>query len=128
MTDDDCPGEGVRKDKIESAAKEIVRRFGGNALAALVAVGFMSVLREPRSKGGANSAKTRRTKMANSKERVLELAKKIRGGNPTLAQTELAATIAKDPKVAIGRDRILTFISELEAEGRLPRAQRRRNT
>src|ERR1700719_3409924 len=109
MADDDCPGEKGGKEKIESAAKEIVRRFGGNSLAALVAVAFMSASRGPPSKGGENSTKSRRAKMANKKERVLELAKEIRGADPTLAQRELAVAIAekKDPKVAVGYDRVL---------------------
>jgi hypothetical protein len=124
---DDCPD----KDKIELAARRIVQQlFGGNALAAAVAVAAMSASKEPRSKGGKTGAKSRQAKSATSKERVLELAKTIRGGNPTLAQTELAITIAEknDPKVAVGYNRILTFLSELEGEGHLPRAQRRRNT
>jgi len=130
MTDDDFPGEKGHKEKIESAAREIVRRLGGNALAAALAVAALAASRETPSKGGKNSAKSRRVKMATSKERVRELAKEIRSGNPTLAQRELAVAIAekKDPKVAVGYDRVLTFISELEAEGQLPRAQRRRNT
>jgi hypothetical protein len=116
------------KDRIESAAREIVRRLGGNVLAALVAVGFMAASSEQRSKAGKNSAASRRAKMANSKERVLVLAQKIRGDDQELVQTELATAIAekKDPELAVGYDRVLTFISELEAEGRLPRAQPRK--
>jgi hypothetical protein len=129
MTDDDCPGEKGHKEKIESAAREIVRRFGGNAYAAAIAVAATAALRGPPSKGGENSAKSRRVKMVDSKKRVLELGKKIRDANPTLAQRDLAGAIVEknDPKVAVRYDRVLTFISELEAEGQLPRAQRRRN-
>ena len=82
-----------------------------------------------RKMAGKKSGETRLLKMEASKARVLTLAREIRGGNPTLAQTDLAASIAekRDPKVAVGRDRILTYISQLEADKRLPRAQRRRN-
>jgi uroporphyrinogen-III decarboxylase len=130
MTDEDCPGEKGHKEKIELAAREIVRRLGGNAPLAAFALASMAVAAARRSEGGKNSAKSRRAKMATSKERVLELAKKIRDGDETLVQTELAAMIAEknDPQIAVDYDRILTFISELEAKGRLPRAQRRRNT
>jgi hypothetical protein len=57
MTDDDCPGEKGHKEKIELAAREIVRRFGGNVFAALMAVAAMSASRGPRSKGGNTQAK-----------------------------------------------------------------------
>jgi hypothetical protein len=60
MTDEDCPGEKGHKEKIELAAKEIVRRLGGNVQAALVAVAAvaaMSASREWRSKGGKKRAK-----------------------------------------------------------------------